>query len=403
MIYLDHAATSFPKPPGVVEAMTRYLSLAGNPGRSAHRMSQAADDVVWDARCAVAELFGGDEPDRVVFTLNATMALNMAIKGLVRPGDRVLMSSFEHNSVVRPLHALATEGVRTDAVAPSDDSPLDLDRLESELRRGDVRLLVLSHGSNVTGAVLPLGQIRHLTERYGVPVVLDVAQTAGHVPVTAELADVLVFSGHKGLFGPQGTGGMLVSDRVSIRPVLYGGTGGRSESPEQPRWLPFRLEAGTPNGVGSAGLAAAVRYVARRRVEEIAERETTLRRRLVDGLSLVPRLRLHAWPSPERPVGVASATFEDVPAADAAALLEERSDVLVRAGLHCAPSAHRMLGTLEAGTVRFSLCHLTTEAEIDAAVAAVAELAEAAEERHMRTRAAPSGRELVVGSRAADD
>jgi cysteine desulfurase/selenocysteine lyase len=395
VIYLDNAATSHPKPPEVLEAMADYLERAGSPGRSGHRLSQVADDLIWDARATVADFFGAGEPDRIVFTLNATMALNLALKGLVRPGDHVVTSSFEHNSVARPMHALEQTGVRWTPIRPTTDSPIDLDRLESELRRG-AALIVLSHASNVTGATAPLGPIRQLATRYEVPLLLDAAQTAGHVPIAAQDADVLVFAGHKGLFGPQGTGGMYVSDRVRIKPLLQGGTGGRSESLDQPRWLPQLLETGTPNGVGIAGLAAGVRCVVRHGVDVVAEHEARLRARLVRAVRAVPGVTVHDWPSPEPPVGVVSITIAGMATVDAAALLDERYDISVRAGIHCSALAHRSLGTLEAGTVRFGLSRLTTQPEIDAAASAVAEIAELAVRRRAPVAVAAVGGETEL-------
>ncbi|GLY02734.1 MULTISPECIES: aminotransferase class V-fold PLP-dependent enzyme [Actinoplanes] len=375
MIYLDYAATSHPKPPTVLAAMTDYLERAGNPGRSGHRLAQAAEQEIWAAREAVAGLLHAGQPDRVVFTANATTALNIAIAGLVQPDTRCLTSAFEHNSVVRPLHALAETGVTTTVVPPAPDCPLDLNRLEDELRRGGVSLVVVSHASNVTGTVLPVTSIHDITTRHGVPLVLDASQSAGHLPVQAADAEVVVFAGHKGLFGPQGTGGMHVSPRVTVRPLLHGGTGGRSELPRQPRWLPYALESGTPNGVGIAGLRAGVQYILGEGIANLASRERVLRDRLADGLRALPGIRLRDWPSTEAPVPVVSATFDGLPPGTAAMLLEERYDVLVRAGLHCAPAAHRTLTTIDGGTVRFALSHLTSEADIDTTIGAVADLA----------------------------
>ena len=375
MIYLDHAATSYPKPPAVLAAMRDYMETAGNPGRSSHAMAQRAEELVWDARQSIADLLGADEPDRVVFTLNATMALNMAIKGTVAPGDRVLTSSFEHNSVVRPLHAAGADKVTWTPVPPGPDSPVNLEVLESELARGGVRAVCVAHASNITGAVAPVREIYALARRHGAILVLDAAQSAGHLPVDISMADVLIFAGHKGLFGPQGTGGMYVGAGVTIRPSLHGGTGGRSELPIQPRWLPHALEAGTPNGVGIAGLAAASRYVSDIGVDQIRSAETLLRQRLLDRLRAVDGVVVHECPTAEPATVVVSISLADGrPVGLVAALLDERYGVQVRAGLHCAPLAHATIGTLPGGTVRFSVAHLTTPSDLDAAVAALAEL-----------------------------
>lgn len=378
MIYLDQAATSFPKPPGVAEAIMDYLAGAGNPGRSGHRLARFADDVVWSARADVAKLFAVADPAQVIFTMNATMALNIALQGVLRPGDRVLCSSFEHNSVVRPLHALGAVGVKWEALPPSADCPVDLDRLEQDLRSGAVRAVVVSHGSNVTGAVLPLAEVRRLTLEHGALLVVDAAQTAGHVPLSIADADLIACSGHKGLLGPQGTGVLVVSPGVEVRPLFQGGTGGRSEQLEQPRWLPFALESGTPNGAGIAGLAAGVRHLMARGIPELAAHEETLRRRLVEGLSALPGVTVIEQPSPERPVPVVSITMRSRLPGTVAELLEERAGILVRGGLHCSPQAHRTVGTFPSGAVRFGMSHETGTDEVDAAVAAVAEIAEGA-------------------------
>lgn len=377
--------------------MLEHLTGAGNPGRSGHRLARAADESVWQARRAVADLLGADDADRVVFTGGATTALNIAIKGLVRPGDTVVTSSFEHNAVVRPLHALEAAGVTWRPVPPGRSCPVDLDRLEDELRGGRVRLVVLSHASNVTGAVVPLEPVRSLTERYGATLVLDAAQTVGHLPVRADDADVVVFAGHKGLLGPTGTGGMHVGERLAIRPLVHGGTGGRSELREQPRWLPWALESGTPNGAGIAGLGAGVRHLLRTGVAAVRSREIALRDLLVAGLRELPGVIRHEQSSPEQPVGVVSLNIAGMSPSGAAAALDEQHDVLVRGGLHCAPQAHRTLGTMPDGTVRLSVSQLNTEADVTAIVAAVRALAESS----ARSSAIPPSRPFPAPRTAA--
>jgi cysteine desulfurase / selenocysteine lyase len=375
MIYLDNAATSYPKPPAVREAICRYLETAGNPGRSGHRMALAGEEQIWNARIQVGQLFGSSKPDRVVFTAGATVALNVAIKGLTRQGDRVLTTAFEHNSVVRPLVAWESRGVRWSAVPPSESAPIDFDLLEREVADPRTRLVVMSHASNVTGAVIPLARVRDIAHRYGALVVADTAQTAGHRCVSHEDADVLVFAGHKGLLGPQGTGGMIVSsDDVRIEPLIEGGTGGRSELRRQPRWLPYSLESGTPNGVGIAGLAAGVAHVQEIGVEAIAEQEHAIRLALAAGLAAIPGVTVYEVSSPEQPVCVVSATLSGMSAADGAALLDERFAVLSRGGLHCAPQAHETLRTIPTGLIRFSPSYRTTNQEIQMTLDAVREI-----------------------------
>jgi cysteine desulfurase family protein len=375
-IYLDQAATSFPKPPQVPDAIRDYLERAGNPGRSGHKLARAAEDLLWSAREDVASLLSVPDPARVVFTMNATMALNMTLQGLLRPGDRVLTSSFEHNSVVRPLHALEAAGVSWRPVPPSSESPLDLNRLEEALRGDRIRAVVVAHASNVTGAVVPLADIRRLTADHGALLVVDAAQTAGHIPLSVRSADVIACSGHKGLLGPQGTGVLVVGEGVEIKPTIRGGTGGRSEALDQPRWLPYALESGTPNGTGIAGLAAGVRYLMARDLSSVAKQEQLLRERFVAAASAIPKVSVLAQPSPVDPVPVVSLTMDGRMPSTVAELLEERAQVLVRGGLHCAPLAHRTLGTSPAGTVRFGMSHMTTSEEVDTALAALAEIAQ---------------------------
>jgi cysteine desulfurase family protein len=364
VLYFDSAATTYPKPEAVYTAMRAYLDSAGNPGRGSHAMARTAEAYVWSAREAVAELLGVTEPDRIVFCLNATMALNTAIKSLAKPGRRVLTSSFEHNSVTRVLHALRPRGVTWTAVPPAERSAIDLEVLEQELNRGDVSAVVVAHASNVTGAVVQIDRLATLTRPRGVPLIVDGAQSAGHLPMDLSCVDVFVFSGHKGLFGPQGTGGMFVGPEVDLDPLLFGGSGGRSEQPTQPRWLPYSLEAGTMNGVGLAGLGAAARYVREAGPGAIEEREWALRAQLVAGLERVPGVVIHD-PVKAPMVGVVSVTFPAPLTVSAAErLLDENYGICVRSGLHCAPLAHRTLGTFPEGTLRISLSHLNTQDEI---------------------------------------
>lgn len=376
MIYLDHAATSYPKSAEVRNSVADYLDQGGNPGRSGHRLAQWSESRIWEARQNLAALVDVDDPDRVIFTLNATMALNVVTNHLAHCDGAVVSSAFEHNSVVRPLHALAEDGrVEHVVVPPSPTEPVDLDRLETLLGHGDVHAVFVSHASNVTGAIAPVEQISALCRRHGVLFVLDAAQTVGHHTVDARLADVLVFAGHKGLGGPQGVGGMVLGEGVLLRPLVRGGSGGKSELREQPKWLPWAHEAGTPNGPGIAGFAAGLGDVTREEVGRRCARERELRTRLRDGLSAIDHVRLHEIPSSRGAVGVLSITLDGYRPTELAEKLDERYGILVRAGLHCAPLAHETLGTFPAGTLRFSLSHLTTEAEIDHTIAAVTELA----------------------------
>ncbi|HET9595445.1 MAG TPA: aminotransferase class V-fold PLP-dependent enzyme [Anaeromyxobacteraceae bacterium] len=377
MIYLDHAATSFPKAPGVAEAMAEALAVAGgNPGRSGHRLSLAAQAVLEDARRRVAALLGAPEPSRVVFGANATDGLNQALWGLLRPGDRVLASAMEHNAVARPLAALAERGVRVERVPCGPDGTLDPDDLARALRAVPTRLVALVHASNVCGTLLPAREAARLAHDHGALLLLDAAQTAGAVPIDVRAwgVDLLACPGHKALLGPTGTGVLWVAPGVSLEPRRQGGTGIRSEDERPPTELPEGLEAGTPNVVGLAGLAAAVRWLQERGVAAVREHERALTARLLAALRDAPGVRVHGVADAERQTAVVSVTLAGWDPQDAAAALESSFGVAVRAGLHCAPWAHRTLGTFPAGTVRLSAGISTTADEVDAAAAALRRL-----------------------------
>jgi cysteine desulfurase family protein len=381
MIYLDHAATSYPKAPGVSEAMAEALTVAGgNPGRSGHRLSQAAQAVVEDARRRVAALLGAPDPSRVVFGANATDGLNQALWGLLRPGDRVVTSAMEHNAVARPLAALADAGVRVQRVPCAPDGTLDPDDLARALRAAPTRLVAMVHASNVCGTILPAREAARLAHEHGALFLLDAAQTAGAMPIDVGAwgVDLLACPGHKALLGPTGTGVLWVAPGVSLQPRRHGGTGVRSEDERQPTELPEGLEAGTPNVVGLAGLAAAVRWLSERGVAAVRDHERALTARLLERLRGAPGVQVHGAADAERQAAVVSVTIEGWDPQDAAAALDSSFGVAVRAGLHCAPWAHRTLGTFPGGTVRLSAGASTTPDDVDAGAAAVRRLAASA-------------------------
>lgn len=380
MIYLDNASTSWPKPQAVGSAMLRFLrSVGANPGRSGHHLANEAERIRLDAREAVAELFGLRDPLRVVFTLNGTAALNLVIRGLLPAGSHVVTTGIEHNAVMRPLRAAEQRGVTVTVAPCAADGGLTADAIAAHLRE-DTRLVIVNHASNVCGTVLPIREIAAAAHTRGVPVLVDATQTGGCWPldVEADGIDLLAFTGHKGLLGPTGTGGLVIHPRFDVRalpPLTVGGTGSRSEHEFQPDFLPDRFEAGTPNIVGLAGLVAGVRYVLERGVAQIRAHEQQLTRKLLDGLGAVPGVRVFGPQDPERQTAVVSFTLAGWSVAQVAARLEEEYGVLCRPGLHCAPRAHRTLGTFPAGTVRFAPGPYTMVAEIERAVAAVAALA----------------------------
>jgi len=381
MIYFDNAATSWPKPAGVLDAMSRFMAEVGaNPGRSAHLLSVEAGRVVYETRELLARLFSLPDPLRVVFGLNATEALNLALWGLLRPGDRVVTSSMEHNSVMRPLRALErARSVGVDIVPCSSEGFLDPDDLESSIR-SDTRMIVLNHASNVVGSLLPVADAGHMARDHDVLLLVDAAQTAGAHPLDMEAMqiDLLAFTGHKALFGPQGTGGLCVGQRVvesQICPLKQGGTGSRSEQEEQPSFLPDLCESGTPNGVGLAGLGAGVEYVMREGVERIRAHEVELTGQLIAGLGDISEVTVYGGHDAELQTATVSFNIEGMVPSDVGFLLDERYEIMSRVGLHCAPAAHRTIGTFPVGTVRFGLSCFNTIDEVQAAVEAVREIA----------------------------
>ena len=376
MIYLDYAATSWPKPPEVRRAMADFLEQAGgNPGRSGHRLSVAAGRIVYDAREAVADLFRVADPQRVILTANATHAINLALRGYLRPGDRVVTTGVEHNAVMRPLRALAQEGVRLTVVPGTTDGSLDLPTMRQALGAG-TRLVVATHANNVTGTILPIPEIAALAHAAGALLLVDAAQTGGVVPIDlpASGIDLLAFTGHKGLCGPPGTGGLVFGERVdagAFAPLVRGGTGSRSESEEQPEDLPDKFEGGTPNGVGIAGLGAGVRVILERGVEAIRAHEVGLTTSLLDGLQDIPDVRVYGPTDPQRRTAVVSFTVAGRHVSDLGLRLDEEHGVLCRVGLHCAPATHRTIRTFPSGTVRMAPGIFTTRHEVETVVEAV--------------------------------
>ena len=380
MIYFDNTATSWPKPREVAAAMTRCLEAqGGNPGRSGHRMSVSAGRVVYAARETLAELFNVADPLRIVFTHNATEALNLALGGLLRAGDHVITGSMEHNSMMRPIRALEQRGVEVTVVRCAGDGTLDPARLEQAIRANTV-LIALNHASNVIGTVLPVGRAGRIARRHDLLLLVDAAQTAGCWPIDlqADEVDLLAFTGHKSLCGPTGTGGLIIGERVDparLEPLTRGGTGSRSEHEVQPDFLPDRYESGTPNTVGLAGLQAGVRWLLDRGVEAVRAGESDLVQRLIDGLREIDRVTVYGCGDGQRQTPTVSFAVAGMDPAAVGLGLDERHDVMCRVGLHCAPQAHRTIGTFPHGTVRFGLGIFNTAAEVDTVLCAVARLA----------------------------
>jgi cysteine desulfurase / selenocysteine lyase len=380
MIYLDNAATSWPKPPGVADAMMAFLHDVGaNPGRSGHRLSIAAGRIVNDAREALAERLGCCDPFRVVFGMNATEAINLVLHGLLEAGDHVVTSSMEHNAVMRPLRRLEERGIRLSVAPCSSQGLLDPAEVDALIRPA-TRLLVINHASNVIGTIQPVREIARLARRKGVLLLVDAAASAGSFPIHVEedQIDLLAFTGHKALGGPTGTGGLVLGERVDpewIAPLMQGGTGSRSEEEHQPRFLPDVYESGTLNATGLAGLLAGVRWLAASGMDAVRSRAVGATQTLIDGLMNIPGVTVYGTHDAHRQVATLSFNVAGMSPSEVGQRLDEEHGVLCRVGLHCAPAAHRTIGTAPQGTVRFAPGPFTAQAELAAAIDAVRALA----------------------------
>lgn len=376
-VYLDHGASSWPKPPGVVEAVASAIADTGaNPGRGAYAMGLAASRLIFEARRDAAALLGVADSADLSFLSGCTEGCNLMLKGVLRPGDRVVVSSVEHNAVTRPLHLLEERGVRVEVVDADEHGLVDADRMEAAVRSEATRAVVCQHASNVTGAIQPVGDLADIAHSAGALLLVDGAQAGGHLAVDLSSlgADAWATSGHKGLLGPQGVGLLYLAPGLEAEERSQGGTGGSSsEEPGQPTARPERYEAGTPNTPGIAGLGAAIRYISSH-ARELRDTERRLARRLHEGLLAIDGVRV-LGPEPGEPrVPIVSAVPHGADCDRVAFELDRRYGIAVRAGLHCSPATHRTLGTLETGALRFGVGFGDTEADIDFALAAVAEI-----------------------------
>ena len=378
MIYLDNAATTLHKPPQVIQAVVEAMQTLGNAARGAHENSLQASRMIYDTRCALARLFGFSHPERVIFTANATESLNLALNGLFSPGDHVITTDLEHNSVLRPLYRLEDLGIISLDFVPADrlGNP-DYSAFE-DLIRPNTRAIVTTHASNLTGNLVDLPRVSAIAKSHGLLLVVDASQTAGSIPISMEELgiDLLCFTGHKGLMGPQGTGGLCVSPGITLRPWKVGGSGVHSYSRSQPEDYPTCLEAGTLNGHGIAGLSAAVDFLLNTGVETIARRERELTFRFYRGVKDIPGVTVYGDFSRPQRAAIVALNLGDEDSGQVADALMEDFGIAVRSGAHCAPRMHQALGTQNQGAIRFSFSFFTTDEEIDAAVAALAQLAE---------------------------
>ena len=376
MIYLDNAATTLQKPPRAARAVVRAMGRAGGAGRGGHEAALYSAEILYACREAAAGLFHVSDPARVIFTSNATHALNTAIKGLTPPGGHVVTSGFEHNAVVRPLHALAARGVTVEHLpTPLFEPEVALHQFEQALLRGNVSLAVCVHVSNVFGYVLPVERLAELCARHAVPLVVDASQSAGCQDIDAEATAGVYWCmpGHKGLYGPQGTGLLLLPENERLGPLLEGGTGSNSISEDMPDFPPDRLEAGTLNAHGAAGLLEGLRFIRERGLAAIRRHEIAMLALCAAALGKNRRLRLYTAPGYFCQSAVLSFTVDGLSSEAAAQKLAERG-VAVRAGLHCAPLAHQAADTYPDGTVRVSVSAFTTGADIDRLAAAVRQI-----------------------------
>ena len=378
IVYLDNAATTFPKPREVLQqALDAYARFGVNPGRSGYDLCLVAGELVFETRKALATFFGGDKPERLVFAANASDALNLAIQGLLGSGDHAITTTVEHNSVIRPLNHLKRDrGVDVDFVPFEAGGLVDPDEIAARFRP-NTRVVVVNHGSNVIGTIQPVAEIGRRCRERGIVFVVDAAQTAGVIPidVAAMSIDVLAFTGHKSLLGPTGTGGLYVRDGIEVRHTRFGGTGVHSAFPYHLDEYPYRLEVGTGNVLGIAGLYFAQQYLAKRGVDAIYRHEMELFTRLQSGLERIEGVKLHGTTSLEHRLPVLSFTLAGRDPADVGSLLDVDHDIACRTGLQCAPLIHEQMGTGERGTVRLSVGPMNERKDVDAAVAAVGEIA----------------------------
>lgn len=375
IIYFDNAATSWPKPPETVTAMQNYLlNIGGSPGRSGHRLSIEAARLVFDTREKLAQLFNVSDPLRIILTKNATEGLNIAIFGFLKPGDHVITSGMEHNSVMRPLRAMEARGVGITVVPCAADGLIDPRDIAGAIKK-NTKAIYMTNASNVTGTVMPVSDIGRVAHEHGLVLCVDAAQTAGCYPIDVEEMniDFLAFTGHKALFGPSGTGGLYIREGLEkrIEPICVGGTGSRSEVEEQPDFMPDCFEAGTPNTAGIAGLQAGVEFILDKGVAHIKDREEKLVKLFIDGVNDLPRVKLYGQKSVKQHTPAVSFNIDGMDSATVSLELDEKFGIMSRSGLHCAPAAHKTIGTYPTGTIRFSFSYFNTEEQVTASVEAL--------------------------------
>jgi len=377
MIYFDNAATTYPKPENVYQAVNKCMrEYCANPGRSGHKLSMEAGRVILEARELLAELFGAKKSENIIFGLNATDALNTAIKGMVKQGEHIITTSMEHNSVLRPLKQLEKIGIETTIVKCSESGELSLAELEAKVK-SNTKLIVTTHASNVTGTIMPIKEIGEIAKRNKLLYIIDSAQTAGvyKLNVSEINVDVLTFTGHKGLMGPQGVGGFYIKEGVALRQMREGGTGSMSESLFQPEILPDKYESGTPNTPGLAGLAAGLRFIKEVGIDRIKCHEEEITNYFLNQLAEIEDVIVYGPRDIKKQASVVSLNIKNRTSSEVSFLLDNQFDIATRPGLHCAPLAHQTIGTEGKGAVRFSFGYFNTKDEIDEAIIALKSIA----------------------------
>ena len=377
MIYFDNAATTMRKPECVMNAVADAMGSLGNSGRGAHGGALSASRIIYDTRVVLAQLFGAESPERIAFTANSTQALNMAIKGSLQPGDHVITTALEHNSVLRPLYELEDRGVEL-TILPADSlGNICYEDFEKEIRP-NTSAIVTTHGSNLTGNLLDIEKIGAIAGQHGLLYIVDASQTAGVFDIDVQKMgiDILCFTGHKGLLGPQGTGGLYVREGVTLRPLLSGGSGVQTYLRSHPPQMPTALEAGTLNGHGIAGLGAAVRYIQNTGLDVIRAKEQALMRQFYEAVRMIPGITVYGDFGTYNRCAIVSLNIRDYDSGEVSDALSEEYGIATRPGAHCAPLMHRALGTVDQGAVRFSFSHYNTKEEIMIAVSALRELAQ---------------------------
>lgn len=381
MIYMDNAATTMQKPKEVVDAVVMAMSSMGNAGRGAHAASLSASRVIYDTREKLGRLFGAESPKQIVFTSNSTESLNIAIKGLLKPGDHVISTMLEHNSVLRPLYEMEEQGVALTIVKSNPTGTLDAQEIENAMNE-HTKAIVCTHGSNLTGNMVDIARVGQIAKDHDVKFIVDASQTAGVFPIDVQKMhiDILCFTGHKGLLGPQGTGGLYVREGIALQPLKSGGSGVMTYSKKHPQEMPTALEAGTLNGHGIAGLCAAVSYLEKEGIDKIRAREQEVMWKFYEGVKNIPGVKIYGDFDTKERCAIVALNIGDYDSSEVSDELLMTYGISTRPGAHCAPLMHQALGTVGQGAVRFSFSHYNTNEEVKIAIQAIEELAKDSEE-----------------------